>query len=290
MSRSAKRARRESDALAYAYPEHLRECVNALPKTPGVYTFHGREGLLPLYIGKSINIRNRVMDHCRTPEEAMLLRQTTSVTCVPMAGDVGAKLLEAQLVKLQRPLYNKLLRKVPRQFSLRLYRGEVSVVHSAEYDVAASPMLYGLHSSPQSAMKSMRRIADEHRLCYSLVGLERLPAGRPCFRAMLKRCAGACSGGETLDAHEDRLRAALVRLEMSTWPFAGRVALEETGGGMRQFHVLDAWNYLGTVTTLAAARRLSGETAGFDRDSYKIIRAAVESGSFRVSPLDAGQA
>lgn len=285
MPSSAKRARRASDALEYAYPEHLRGCVDALPKTAGVYTFHGKEGLLPLYIGKSINVRSRVMDHCRTPEEAVLLRQTTSVSCIQMAGDIGARLLEAQLVKRQMPLFNKLLRKVPRQFSIRLYRGDVSIVHSAEYDVASSPMLYGLYSSPQSAQKSLRRIADEQRLCYSLVGLERLPPGRPCFRSQLKRCAGACTGGETLGEHEERLRDALVRLELATWPFNGRVALEEKGEGLRQFHVLDAWHYVGTATTLAAARRLKNEATGFDRDSYKIIKTAVESGLHRLTLL-----
>ncbi|MBB5879641.1 excinuclease Cho [Xanthomonas arboricola] len=285
MPSSAKRARRASDVFDYAYPEHLRDCVEARPKAAGVYTFHGKEGLLPLYIGKSINVRTRVMDHCRTPEEASLLRQTTSVSCISMAGDVGARLLEAQMVKRQMPLYNKLLRKVPRQFSIRLYRGEVSIVHSAEYDVTSSPMLYGLYSSPQSAQKSLRRIADDHRLCYSLVGLERLPLGRPCFRAMLKRCAGACSGGETLDEHEERLRAALIRLELSTWPFHGRIALEEKGQNLRQLHVLDAWHYLGTVTTLTAARKLKGEPLDFDRDSYRIIRAAIESGLHAITVL-----
>jgi excinuclease Cho len=278
MPSSAKRARRASDALQYVYPSHLEGCINALPNSPGVYTFHGREGLLPLYIGKSINIRHRVMDHCRTPQEASLLRQTTAVSHVEMAGDVGARLLEAQLVKRQSPLYNKLLRKVPRQFSIRLYRGEVSIVHSAEYDVTSAPTLYGLYSSAQSARRSLRHLADAHRLCYTLVGIERPTPGRPCFRAMLKHCAGACCGGEAMEDHQARLSAALIRLELSTWPFEGRIALEEQGARMRQFHVLDAWQYLGTAATLSQARRLRSEPAGFDRDAYKIIKGAIESG------------
>jgi len=285
MPSRAKRARRAADALEYVYPSHLRDCVDALPRSPGVYIFHGRHGSLPLYIGKSINIRQRVMDHCRTPEEASLLRQTTAVSHVEMAGDIGARLLEAQLVKRQSPLYNKLLRKVPRQFSIRLYRGEVSIAHSAECDVTASPMLFGLYSSPQSARKTLRRLADTHRLCYGLVGIERHIAGRPCFRAMLKRCAGACYGEEPLEAHEERLRSALIRLELSTWPFPGAIALREQGEGLQQFHVLDAWQYLGSVPALAQAGELAGASAGFDRDSYKIIKAAIESGLHEVSVL-----
>ncbi|MDC8747286.1 ethanolamine utilization protein [Xanthomonas campestris] len=95
---------------------------------------------------------------------------------------------------------------------------------------------------------------------------------RPLKRAMLKRCAGACSGGGPPDEHEERLRAALIRLELSIWPFHGQIALEEKGENLRQLHVLDAWHYLGTVTTLTAARKLKGEPLGFDRDSYRIIR------------------
>ncbi|AEO43404.1 nucleotide excision repair endonuclease [Xanthomonas euvesicatoria pv. citrumelo F1] len=117
------------------------------------------------------------------------------------------------------------------------------------------------------------------------MGLERPPSGRPCFRAMLKRCVGACSGGEPPDEQEERLRAALIRLELSTWPFHGRIALEEKCENLRQLHVLDAWHYLGTVTTLTAARKLKGEPLGFDRDSYRIIRAAIESGLHAITVL-----
>lgn len=49
--------------------------------------------------------------------------------------------------------------------------------------------------------------------------------------------------------------------------------------------MLDAWHYLGTVTTLTAARKLKGEPLGFDRDSYRIIRAAIESGLHAITVL-----
>ncbi|WP_407516396.1 hypothetical protein [Xanthomonas euvesicatoria] len=49
--------------------------------------------------------------------------------------------------------------------------------------------------------------------------------------------------------------------------------------------MLDAWHYLGTVTTLTAARKLKGEPLGFDRDSYRIIRAAIESGLDAITVL-----
>ena len=62
------------------YPEHLRPWLEALPKLPGVYQFHGDSDTMPLYIGKSVNLRSRVLSHLRTPEEAAMLRQSRRIT------------------------------------------------------------------------------------------------------------------------------------------------------------------------------------------------------------------
>lgn len=285
MPSSAQAARRSARAAGYVFPEHLREQALALPAEPGVYTFHGREGSLPLYIGKSINLRSRVLDHLRTAEEAALLRQSERITHLPMAGDLGAQLLEASMVKTQQPLYNRLLRRLPRQFSLRLYRGQVSVMHSGELDLTSAPLMYGIYSSERAAREGLRRLADDNRLCYSLLGLERLPAGRPCFRAMLGQCAGACCGRETLADHQQRLADALALLEIVEWPFAGPVAVEECGPTMRQFHVVDGWSYHGSTRTLAAARRLRRAHIGFDRDAYRILRKGLSNSQWTLHPL-----
>lgn len=189
------------------------------------------------------------------------------------------------MVKAERPLYNRLLRRLPRQFSLRLYRGEITVVNSAEVDLTSTPMLYGVYSSARAAREALRRVADENRLCYSLLGLERLPAGRPCFRSMLRQCAGACCGRESLAEHQQRLADALVLLEVAEWPYAGPVAIEERGETMRQFHVVDGWFYHGSAKTLAAARRLRRSDPVFDRDAYRILRKGLSCSEWTLHPL-----
>lgn len=282
------RDRRREAAALYEYPEHLRSEVDTLPRAPGVYIFHGPQGdVLPLYIGKSVDIRGRVMDHLRTPEEAMLLRQARRISYVRTAGDIGAQLLEAQMIKAQNPLYNRKLRRTTRQFSLQLHRGKLTVVNSAEVDPARALVVYGLYSSARSAMSALRRIADDQRLCYTLLGIERGVAGRPCFRAMLKQCGGACHGAETLGDHEERLRAALEDRQVSAWPWRGAVALEERGTDMRQYHVVSDWQYLGSADNLTAARRIRGTTGQFDRDAYRILQVPILGGMHKIVPLAA---
>ncbi|NBX56199.1 MAG: hypothetical protein EBT70_14270, partial [Betaproteobacteria bacterium] len=82
----------------------------ALPRGCGVYVFRG-EGALPLYIGKSVDLRARVLSHLRSADEAAMLAQSRRVDTYRTAGEIGALLLEAQWVKQHMPLYNIRLRR-----------------------------------------------------------------------------------------------------------------------------------------------------------------------------------
>ncbi|MES2879451.1 MAG: exonuclease domain-containing protein, partial [Pseudomonadota bacterium] len=97
-----------------ALPPQLETHVGDIPETPGVYLFYG-EGPLPLYIGKSIKLRSRVMSHFQAagkdPREMRIAQEIRRVEWKETAGELGALLLEARLVKDQQPVYNRHLRR-----------------------------------------------------------------------------------------------------------------------------------------------------------------------------------
>ena len=228
MARKQSAPRLEFEAAAiYEYPEHLRPWLEALPKLPGVYQFHGESETLPLYIGKSVNIRSRVLSHLRTADEASMLRQARRISWQRTAGELGALLLEARLIKEQQPLFNKRLRRNKQLCSWLLESGKPQVVYAREVDFSHQQHLYGLFANRRAALQALQTIADEHRLCYGILGLEPLSRGRACFRSALGRCAGACCGRERVEDHNQRLLAQMSKLQLVCWPWAGPVALEE---------------------------------------------------------------
>jgi excinuclease Cho len=279
--------RSEFDASrVYAYPAHLRTAIDDMPSAPGVYVFHGQEGDLPLYIGKSINLRHRVLSHLRNPDEALMLRQTQRISHIRTAGEIGALLLEASMIKQQQPLLNQKLRRSRQLCSLQMQAGRLQVVYSKDLDFATEPDLYGLFASRQAALQALRDLADLHKLCYGVLGLEKLVPGKPCFRSMLRYCAGACRGEESLPAHAARLLSALQAMRVSCWPFSGAVGLVERHGEHYQMHVIRNWTYLGSVsdanTATTAAKQLARMAAGFDADGYKILCRPLLSGNAEV--------
>lgn len=267
----------ESAGAHYVFPEHLREQVQTAPNTPGVYIFEPASGNLPLYIGKSVTLRTRLQSHLRNPDEAAMLRQAQSVRWIETAGDLGAQLLEAQLIKHHQPLYNQKLRRTRRLYSLTLgsdtEHPQPRVVDSININFASTPGLYGLYSSPSAAKQAVHALADEQGLCLARLGLERLSKGRACFRHMVKKCLGVCAGRESEHEHDARLLDALDVHRITCWPYAGAVGLLERGEGREQIHVVNAWFYMGSVDSLNQARALSRQTPApsFDADGYKLL-------------------
>lgn len=287
VSRRQSAPRLEFEAAAiYEYPEHLRPWLEALPKQPGVYFFHGDSDTMPLYIGKSVNIRSRVMSHLRTPDEASMLRQSRRITWIETAGELGALLLEARLIKEQQPLFNKRLRRNRQLCSLQINAGKPQVVYAREVDFSHEPNLYGLFANRRAALQTLQSLADELQLCYGLLGLEATTRGRACFRSALKRCAGACCGKESVEEHHARFMAGLASISVNCWPWEGAVALKETRDGMTHYHIIRNWLWLGAVENLDDATALLRTPAGFDQDGYKILCKPLLTGKYEIIVLN----
>ncbi len=204
-----------------------------------------------------------------------MLAQTRRIEIIRTAGDIGALLLEAQLVKLRQPVFNQRLRRNRQLCSLRLHDGKPEVVAAAHVDFATTPDLYGLFASRHAALEALRDTADAHHLCWGALGLERLTRGRPCFRSMIGRCAGVCRGGESINQHQKRLASALTAMRITCWPYPGAIALVEQCVDMRQMHVIRNWCYLGSCRTVRQAAKLSQVASGFDVDGYKILAGPI---------------
>ena len=271
---------RPNPATGYRYPDHIdRASLDALPRHPGVYLFIGHDGF-PVYIGKSVCVRSRVLSHLRTPEEAAMLRDTARVEFRRTAGDIGALLLESRLIKEMQPSYNALLRMVRDTYALALDESSMTarVCRSGWQQGARA---FGLFGSRASAEEGLRALARRHGLCPALLGLEGQIRGRGCFSRQLGRCRGACIGTETAEAHGERLRAALTGLQEAVWPYAGAVGIVERGAQLKQVHVVDRWAYLGSLEGRQRRLKATGQPL-VDVDTYKILAAPLLGGSFEI--------
>jgi len=257
--------------------------VEEMPQNHGVYIFYG-EGGAPLFVGKSSNVRKRVLAHFAAPGDAALCAQIRRVDWVECAGPVGALLQEAALLRKLQPAHNRPAQRGDEELcAWRLVeqtagRFVPELVFAGEADFARDEDLYGLFSSPKEARKRLQDLARAHHLCLSVLGLEALPPGAPCSAHETGRCQGACVGEEDVSLHSARLMAVLARLKTLPWPFPGAaLLLEGEEGYVREAHVIDGWCYLGTARAEGEVEALlESARPRFERDTYKIMSKFVE--------------
>jgi excinuclease Cho len=271
----------------FEYPSHIdRAGLDALPSKPGVYLFRDRRGR-PIYIGKSVNIRSRVLAHLRTPEEACMLQDTRRVDYLRTAGEIGALLLESHLIKHYQPAYNVLLKFESESFAIGLRQGDPrpSAFSYSEAENDETISLYGLFVSRGAAQEALAGLVREHRLCPALLGLESATRGRACFAHQIGRCAGACVGKETRETHGHRMHAALEGLNAAVWPYAGPIGIVETEARWRQVHVIDRWSYVGSLEGRRRRLMLAARPA-LDIDTYRILAKPLAQDALTVAVCD----
>jgi DNA polymerase-3 subunit epsilon len=268
-------------------PPHLDPgIVDELPDGHGVYLFYG-ENALPLYVGKAKNLRQRVLSHFAadhsSAKEMALAQQVRRIDWIETAGEIGALLKEASLVKELQPTANRLLRRNDDVCTWTLVdegdgwlRPQLTTARDLDFGIRSS--CYGMFKNSKEATEVLRALAAENRLCDSLIGLEKTAPGKPCFGYQVKRCKGACIGAEPYAKHTMRLVGALARLKLVSWPVVGPAIIREG----EEVHLIDGWRYFGTARCdeeLLALRE--SPRPAFDRDIYKLLAKYVS----RLTPL-----
>jgi DNA polymerase III subunit epsilon len=264
-----------------ALPPQLDTNIADIPDSPGVYVFYG-DSPLPLYIGKSVKLRSRVMSHfqaaSRNAREMRIAQEIRRIEWVETAGELGALLLEARLVKEQQPLHNRQLR---RQGDLCAWRLEINpnsrplltLVRGSELVPQQFGALYGPYRSRSQAQSHLKELADAQGLCLQALGLAS-GKGR-CFGHQIGQCKGVCCGEEAPERHHLRLQMALAGNKLQVWPFAGKVGLREHNPhtGRTDIHLFDQWCHLATVQSdedLQEALHSRSEPLAFNLDTYRL--------------------
>ena len=270
-----------------AIPKSLQpEMVKNLPETTGVYIFEDADGR-PLYVGKSINIKKRVMSHFgrdhAESKEFKIAQAIENIVTYETGGELAALLLESKLVKELQPLYNRQLRRTAKLTLIKQAMGEdgylsVKLSEASQIDAAVAGQVLAVYPRRGKARDAVSALTKIHELCPKLMGLEK--ATGSCFWYQLHKCRGACVGRETADKYNARLLGAFERQRIQAWPYKGPILVEEKVPGQTDVKaiVIDQWCVLGELTQQEYCEPvLEARPRHFDLDTYKILQSFLAS-------------
>jgi len=254
--------------------------IVGLPQSSGVYIFRDEKGT-PLYVGKSVNIRNKVLSHftqnALSVKESALSRLVAVIEAIPTSGKLGALLHESRLIKELSPLYNRQGCFRKNVTIIRCIRNE-HPYHSVKIDdmESISPAdlsdVLGIFRSVKAARDFLWDIAKEHSFCPNVLGLE--SGKKACVYSQIGRCKGACKGAESPRSFNLRFEEAFHATRIKRWPFLGPVLLQERmpGGDEGEAFIIDNWCLLAIFSfDEFSKRRILRRDYIFDYDAYKIM-------------------
>ena len=261
-----------------------KKSITSLPNTPGVYLFFGSEDIL-LYVGKSKAIRARIRSHFAARDERWLTKRIRRIEVRETAGELGALLLESQLIKELKPMYNVRSRQPRRIIIARRVDNEKGFatvkLEAVDYlDLKPDSPILGIFKHRTQAKEFLDTVAKAHRLCPKLLRLEN--SNGYCFSYHLGQCDGACMGEEDVAAYNARVEAAFEARRIIAWPYDCTVTIEEVSkdNKLREIFVIDNWCLIAsykddcTIGTEFLAPQKSSPHR-FDYDSYKILYSYV---------------
>jgi DNA polymerase-3 subunit epsilon len=252
--------------------------IENLPEAPGIYLFFGKSEI-PLYIGKSINIKERVLSHfvndSNSSAEMEISQQVERIETIKTAGEFSALLLESNLIKKMQPLYNRKLRYARRltflkqkvkngYFSVEIKSGE-NITHDEISEVL------GIFKSKKSAKEHLANLVKEYSLCEHLTEVSKTVT--PCFSYHLGICRGACIKKENTSLYNARFLIAFSKTKLKAWPFNGPIVIKEKNNdGEGDGLLFDKWCYLGK-TSEYIENDVREQNAISDFDVYKILNS-----------------
>ncbi|MUU76862.1 exonuclease domain-containing protein [Winogradskyella endarachnes] len=183
---------------------NLNNIVDEMPSDTGVYYIHNADGEI-IYIGKSKNIRKRIIQHFTgtNSKSKKIQKLVSTVTYEKTGSELAALLKESAEIKKNKPIFNRALRRSIFTHALYAFtdsKGYINLqIDKSDRDDAPITTFTTRASGKHFLFKAV----EDYNLCQKLTGLYNTKTS--CFKYEVKECEGACINKESAEDYNKRI-------------------------------------------------------------------------------------
>ncbi len=201
--------------ILIAYMFNIEEELGKLPHKPGGYIMHDEKDNV-IYVGKAVNLYNRVRSYFRaSTKKTLKIQRMVSLIhhfeYIVVDSELEALVLENNLIKEYSPKYNTLLKDSKTYPYIKVSLNEdyprIFMVRKTYKDKAK---YYGPFTSAQAVNETISLLNATYGLktCNKTVE-EGKANGRPCLNYHMKRCIAPCRGCVSVEEYRNRVNLAM---------------------------------------------------------------------------------
>ena len=255
--------------MAFCIDEELKK----LPAKPGVYIMHDEQDTI-LYVGKAVNLRNRVRSYFREnigrgPQIDKMVSLIARFEYIVTDSELEALILENNLIKEHLPKYNTLLKDDKTYPYIKVTVGEayprILFVREMKKDKAR---YFGPYTSAGAVKDTIELLNKLYKLRTCNRSLPKdIGEGRPCLNYHIGQCSAPCQNLVSREEYRDQVEKALNFLNGNYQPI-----LKELQGKMQdaaeKMEFEEAAKYrdlFNSVKSVSQKQKIS-DSVGEDRD------------------------
>lgn len=191
----------------------ISEELKKLPTCPGVYMHKDRLGTV-IYVGKAVNLRNRVRQYFRnssqhSPKVRSMVSNIAEFDYITCGTEMEALILECNLIKKYMPKYNILLKddKTYPYIEVTMSEEFPRVIRTREVKRDEN-RYFGPYSDSTAVWRILKMIDEMYPLkkCSTLHFPENT---RPCLNYFIGKCKGICVGKADREEYLEMIRDIL---------------------------------------------------------------------------------
>jgi excinuclease ABC subunit C len=210
--------------------EKIQSILNTLPAKPGCYLMKDSTGRV-IYVGKAINLRNRVRSYFHAgseiyPKTQQMVRKIVDIEWIVVDSELEALILEMNLIKKHRPHYNVRLKDDKRYPYVRVHWADpfpkVTVTRQMMQD---GSRFYG----PYTSVWAVHQTLDVLRRIFPYLTCDRIITGedeRACLYYDIKLCNAPCIGAVSQAQYRQMIDDLCHFLMGRTEPIVSRLQAE----------------------------------------------------------------
>ena len=255
--------------MAFCIDEELKK----LPAKPGVYIMHDEQDTI-LYVGKAVNLRNRVRSYFREnigrgPQIDKMVLLIARFEYIVTDSELEALILENNLIKEHLPKYNTLLKDDKTYPYIKVTVGEayprILFVREMKKDKAR---YFGPYTSAGAVKDTIELLNKLYKLRTCNRSLPKdIGEGRPCLNYHIGQCSAPCQNLVSREEYREQVEKALNFLNGNYQPI-----LKELQGKMQdaaeKMEFEEAAKYrdlFNSVKSVSQKQKIS-DSVGEDRD------------------------
>jgi len=217
----------------------IEALLDSLPTKPGCYLMKSAEGEV-IYVGKAINLRNRVRSYFHNdahhhPRTQKLVRKIANIEWIVVGSELEALILEMNLIKKYRPHYNVRLKDDKRYPYIKVHWADpfpkVTVTRQMVQDGSR-------YFGPYTSVWAVHQTLDVLRRIFPYLTCDREITGRDeraCLYHDIKLCSAPCIGAITQEKYRQMIDDLCHFLEGRTESIVKRLRseMEKAAEGLR---------------------------------------------------------